>query len=49
MEVILNSECLINANTSSENYDYADDEEVRRLSRYMLIKHEEAYKALANA
>ena len=32
-----------------EEYEYASDEEVMRISRDLIIKHEEAYRALANA
>ncbi len=39
--------CLQNNN--HEEYEYANDEEVMKISRRILEKHREAYIALANA
>ena len=43
------SEQFIDLDQQHENYEYVSDEKVMKISRYLLIKHEEAYKALANA
>ena len=49
MNIVLEQKTFCLQNNNHEEYEYANDEEVIKISRRILEKHREAYIALANA